>query len=151
MDKISYALGLSMGNNFIGSGVKDLNIDDFAEALRAVYTGGEKKMSYDEAKQIITEYFSNLEKTAAEYNAKAGKEYLEKNATAEGVKVTASGLQYQVVKEGTGAQPGPTMQLLFTTQAASSTAQCSTVPKAVSLPHSAWDRLYLDGSKDSSS
>ena len=107
MDKISYALGLSMGNNFIGSGVKDLNVDDFAEALRAVYTGGEKKMSYDEAKQIITEYFSNLEKTAAEYNAKAGKEYLEKNATAEGVKVTASGLQYQVVKEGEGAQPGP--------------------------------------------
>ena len=50
MDKISYALGLSMGNNFIGSGVKDLNVDDFAEALRAVYTGGEKKMSYDEAK-----------------------------------------------------------------------------------------------------
>lgn len=62
MDKLSYALGLSMGQNFIGSGVKDINVDDFADALRAVYTDGEKKMTYDEAKQVVTEYFTELEK-----------------------------------------------------------------------------------------
>ncbi len=106
MDKLSYALGLSMGQNFIGSGVKDINVDDFADALRAVYTDGEKKMTYDEAKQVVTEYFTELEKKATENNAKAGKEFLEANAKQDGVHVTESGLQYQIVKEGTGKKPG---------------------------------------------
>ena len=107
MDKLSYALGLSMGQNFIGSGVKDINVDDFADALRAVYTDGEKKMTYDEAKQVVTEYFTELEKKATENNAKAGKEFLAANAKQDGVHVTESGLQYQLVKEGTGKKPGP--------------------------------------------
>ncbi len=107
MDKLSYALGLSMGQNFIGSGVKDINVDDFADALRAVYTDGEKKMTYDEAKQVVTEYFTELEKKATENNAKAGKEFLAANAKQDGVHVTESGLQYQIVKEGTGKKPGP--------------------------------------------
>lgn len=108
MDKLSYALGLSMGQNFKGSGIRDLNIDDFASALRVVYgQGGEQQMSYDEAKQVVTEFFTNLEKDAADLNAKAGEEFLAANAKQEGVHVTASGLQYQIVKEGTGRKPGP--------------------------------------------
>ena len=108
MDKLSYALGLSMGQNFKGSGIRDLNIDDFASALRVVYgQGGEQLMSYDEAKQVVTEFFTNLEKDAADVNAKAGREFLAANAKQEGVHVTASGLQYQIVKEGTGRKPGP--------------------------------------------
>ena len=39
MDKVSYALGLSMGHNFIGTGIKDLNIDEFAKGVRSVYEG----------------------------------------------------------------------------------------------------------------
>ena len=107
MDKLSYALGLSMGQNFKGSGVANLNIDDFADALRAVYNDTEKKMSYDEAKQVVTEFFTNLEAEARNNNERLGKEFLEQNAKQEGVKVTASGLQYQVVTEGTGPKPGP--------------------------------------------
>lgn len=105
MDKLSYALGLSMAQNFIGSGVKELNIEDFAAGLSAVYNNGEKLMSYDEAKQVVTEFFQNLEAENKENNAKAGKEFLEANAKEEGVKVTASGLQYMVVKEGDGIKP----------------------------------------------
>lgn len=107
MDKLSYALGLSMGHNFMGSGVASINVDDFADALRAVYENTDKKMTYEEAQQVVTEYFSSLQKTAGEINAKAGVEFLEQNAKQEGVKVTASGLQYLIVKEGTGAKPGP--------------------------------------------
>ena len=132
MDKLSYALGLSMGGNFIGSGIRELNINDFADGLRAVFEGAEQKMTFDEAKQIVTEYFTNLEKQGAEQkmtfdeakqivtefftnlekqgaeqNERLGREYLEKNKDVEGVKVTASGMQYQVVKEGDGLQPGP--------------------------------------------
>ncbi len=107
MDKLSYALGLSMGQNFKGSGVAKLNIDDFAAALRAVYEGGDQAMTYNEAKQVVTEFFTNLEKDAAAVNERAGKEFLEQNAKQDGVKVTPSGLQYQIVKEGTGRKPGP--------------------------------------------
>ena len=107
MDKLSYALGLSMGGNLIGSGIRKLEINDFADGLKAIYEGAEQKMSFDEAKQIVTEFFTNLEKQTAEDNERLGREYLEKNKETEGVKVTASGLQYQVVKEGDGAQPGP--------------------------------------------
>lgn len=107
MDKLSYAMGLSMGQNFKGSGVAKLNIDDFADALRAVYDDTEKKMTYDEAKQVVTEFFTNLEAEARANNERLGKEFLENNKKQEGVKVTASGLQYQIVKEGTGIKPGP--------------------------------------------
>ena len=107
MDKLSYALGLSMGQNFKGSGVDKLNADDFADALRAVYGEGTPAMTYDEAKQVVQEYFTKLQAKAGEMNAKAGKEYLANNAKEEGVKVTESGLQYLVVKEGNGKKPGP--------------------------------------------
>lgn len=107
MDKLSYALGLSMGQNFKGSGVDKLNADDFADALRAVYGEGTPAMTYDEAKQVVQEYFTNLQAKVGEMNAKAGKEYLANNAKEEGVKVTESGLQYLVVKEGNGKKPGP--------------------------------------------
>lgn len=96
-----------MGQNFKGSGVRALNADDFADALRAVYAGTEKKMTYDEAKQVVTDYFTDLQSAAASYNAEAGRKFLEQNVKQEGVKVTKSGLQYLVVKDGTGVKPGP--------------------------------------------
>ena len=95
-----------MGQNFLGSGIKKIDVDDFASALRAVYEGTEKAMGYDEAKQVVTEFFTNLERESAANNERIGKEFLAENAKQEGVKTTASGLQYLVVKEGTGAQPG---------------------------------------------
>lgn len=107
MDKLSYALGLSMGQNFKGSGVDKINVNDFAAALQAVYAGEKPEMTYDEAKQVVQDYFTNLQARAGEENAKAGREFLANNAKQEGVVVTESGLQYLVVKEGTGKKPGP--------------------------------------------
>lgn len=107
MDKLSYALGLSMAQNFKGSGIQSINADDFADALRAVYEGTEKKMSYDEAKQVVQDFFTELEANAGAMNEELGKKFLEQNAQQEGVKVTESGLQYLVLKEGNGVKPGP--------------------------------------------
>ena len=95
-----------MGHNFLGSGIQELNIDEFAAGLRAVYGAEEKKMTFEEAKQVVTDFFSKLEETGAEMNAKLGKEFLDNNAKQEGIHVTASGLQYQIVKEGNGPKPG---------------------------------------------
>ena len=105
MDKLSYALGLSMGNNFKGSGIQELNVDDFAAAVRSVYDGSKPEMTIDEAKQVVTEFFTELEKRQVEMNREVGKRFLEENAKKEGVKVTASGLQYKIVKEGNGIHP----------------------------------------------
>ena len=96
-----------MAQNFKGSGIKSINADDFADALRAVYEDSEKKMTYDEAKQVVQDFFTELEANAGAMNEELGKKFLEQNAQQEGVKVTESGLQYLVLKEGNGVKPGP--------------------------------------------
>ena len=70
MDKLSYALGLSMGHNFLGSGIKSLNVEDFAKGVEAVYKQEKPEISFDEAKKIINEFFSNLQDEIAETNMK---------------------------------------------------------------------------------
>ncbi|MCF0204505.1 MAG: FKBP-type peptidyl-prolyl cis-trans isomerase [Muribaculaceae bacterium] len=111
MDKLSYALGLSMGHNFISSGIKSLNYGDFAEALAAVYEGTEKKMSFEDAKQVVNEYFMNLEKEVMEKNAEIGRKFLEENKKRAKVVVLPSGLQYEVLAAGEGEHPKATDQV----------------------------------------
>ena len=101
-----------MGNNFRASGVDKIDVKDFADGVAAVYEGQEMKMSYDEAKKVIREYFEELEAkrqaaeaAAAKVNEEAGKSYLEENGKRTEVVTTPSGLQYEVLEEGTGAQP----------------------------------------------
>lgn len=112
LDRISYALGLSMGNNFRNSGIKTINVRDFADGVAAVFEGAKPKMSYDEAKEEIRIFFQTMEeeqRAAAqkmgEVNAAAGKAFLEENGKRVEVNVTPSGLQYEVLEEGTGKQP----------------------------------------------
>ena len=105
MDKLSYALGLSMGHNFLGSGIKSLNVEDFAKGVEAVYKQEKPDISFDEAKKIINEFFSNLQDEIAETNKQAGKEFLAENAKRSGVVVLPSGLQYEVLAEGKGRKP----------------------------------------------
>lgn len=105
MDKLSYALGLSMGNNFLRSGVKKLNYDDFAAALKAVYENEKAEMTYDEAKTIVNDFFTRLEEETKVANKKAGEDFLATNGKRPEVVTTPSGLQYEIVKEGAGESP----------------------------------------------
>lgn len=113
MDKLSYALGHNIGHQLIGMGLqKSLNIDDYAAAIRDVLEGRQPMMSHTEANAVLEHFFNELEERqqaeAAERGktAKAdGEAFLKANASKAGVTVTASGLQYEVVKEGTGRQP----------------------------------------------
>lgn len=108
MDKLSYALGLNMGHNFLGSGIKSLNVEDFAKGVEAVYKQEKPEISFDEAKKIINEFFFNLQDEIAETNKQAGKEFLAENAKRSGVVVLPSGLQYEVLAEGKGRKPKAT-------------------------------------------
>ena len=105
MDKVSYALGLSIGNNFENSGIKDLQVEDFVKGLTDVLSGNQPAITYDEAKEVINDYFMKLQKERLEINKKAGEEFLNINRHKAGVVELPSGLQYEVLKNGTGAKP----------------------------------------------
>lgn len=112
LNRISYALGLSMGNNFRSSGIESLDYQDFADGVKAVFTGETPKMTYDEAKEEIRKFFTAMDERQkaeaakmSEVNAKAGAEFLKANGERAEVKTTASGLQYEIIEEGTGATP----------------------------------------------
>ena len=115
MDKLSYALGLGIGRQLAQMGTKDMNIDDFAMAIRDVIEGNDLKVTNREAQTIVNDYFQKQEeKMRAELAEKgkeakeAGEKYLAENAKKEGVVTLPSGLQYQVLKEGNGRKPKAT-------------------------------------------
>ena len=114
-DRLSYALGLSMGNNFRSSGIETINVQDFAYGVAAVFYGDKPKMSYNDAKAEIQKFFTELQakqqeqaKAMAEINAKAGKEFLESNGKRAEVLTTPTGLQYEVLAAGEGESPKAT-------------------------------------------
>lgn len=114
-DRLSYALGISIGYNFITSGIKDVNVQDFADALSDVLNGRATRLTAEEAKGEVNKFFAELSarrqeeaSKMAEVNAKAGEQFLAENGKRVEVKTTPSGLQYEVLKEGDGPKPKAT-------------------------------------------
>lgn len=113
MDKNSYALGMSIAHNMIQSGVKNVVFEDFTAGLKAALTGAQPAISYDEASKLLDKYFTEIEERQASEAAEVahvmkaeGEAWLAENAKKEGVVTLKSGLQYKVIKEGTGKKPG---------------------------------------------
>lgn len=118
MDQVSYALGLGIGRQLCDMGAQELNIDDFAQAIKDVIAKRTPQVGDAEAQQLVEAFFAEQEKkqrAAAAERFKAAKEegekYLASNALKEGVTVTKSGLQYQVLRQGTGRKPKATDQV----------------------------------------
>ena len=108
MDKISYAIGLSMGQNLLGSGVTSLEYADLAAGIKDVLEKNQPQISYQEAQQVLGKFFSELEAKIAGEAKAAGEAFLAENAKREGVKVTESGLQYEVLEATIGQKPKAT-------------------------------------------
>jgi FKBP-type peptidyl-prolyl cis-trans isomerase FklB len=108
MDKIGYALGLSIGNNFLASGIKDLNVEDFVKGVTDVLSERTPEISYDEAKHIVNDYFVKLRGERVNLNKEAGEEFLRINRGKAGVITLPSGLQYEILKKGAGNKPNVT-------------------------------------------
>ena len=115
MDKLSYALGLGIGRQLSQMGANDLNAADFAQAVKDMIDGKEPQVPAAEAQQIVEDFFQKQEEkqraeAAEKYKgAKSeGEKYLSENAKKEGVTTLPSGLQYQVLKEGSGKSPKAT-------------------------------------------
>lgn len=119
MDKLSYALGIGIGQQLKQMGLKDtLIVSDFAQSITDVLQGNELKVKNTEAQQIVNKFFEEEEARQTAAKAEAGKQALEEgqtflanNACRPGVQTTKSGLQYEVLKEGTGRKPKATDQV----------------------------------------
>ena len=102
MDKVSYALGLGIGQNLRGMGATNLVAADFAQAIDDVLRGHKPAIDYAEAQRITNQYFRDLQQRANAAAIEAGRRFLEENGKRPGVITTPSGLQYEVVSPGHG-------------------------------------------------
>ena len=108
MDKISYALGLGIGQQIKSMNIENFSIEDFTKSIADVLEGKETAFSSREAQIMLQEYFTKKQKEEAQAHIAEGKAYLDANAKKPGVTVTKSGLQYEVLQEGTGKSPKAT-------------------------------------------
>lgn len=108
MEKISYALGLGIGQQLKSMNIENFDIKEFSRSIEDVMAGRDTDMTAREAQVMLSEYFQKKEKQQAEENIAKGKSYLEENGKREGVITTKSGLQYEVLTEGTGKSPKAT-------------------------------------------
>ncbi len=108
MDKFSYSIGLGIGQNLLGMGARNLNVEDFAQAIKDVLEGNPTAISHNEARQIVNEYFEKFEAELNAANIEKGKKFLEENGKKANVVTLPSGLQYEVLKEGNGKKPKAT-------------------------------------------
>lgn len=115
MDKLSYALGLGIGTQLAQLGAQDINLNDFTQAVKDMLEGKGSQLPQDEAQKIVNEFFQKQEEREMERRREAGKaakeageKYLAENAKNPNVIQTPSGLQYEVLVQGTGKQPKAT-------------------------------------------
>ena len=103
----SYAVGVQIATNLKSQGI-DLDINSFSAAFKDVYAGKEPQISEEDRRTALRKMSEGLrekESALAGENLKKGQDFLEANKSKEGVKVTASGLQYKVISEGSGKSP----------------------------------------------
>ena len=105
--KASYAIGQQIGNGLKAQGLK-IEVDALALAISDVLAGKESRITPQELQASVGKMQASVaakQEQEAQGNLEAGKKYLEENKKKEGVKVTESGLQYEVLTAGKGASP----------------------------------------------
>ena len=118
MDKLSYALGIGIGTQLRDLGASQLVAEDFAQAVKDMIDGRQPAINQQEAQTLVNQFIQEAEtRKHAEMAAKGakvkaeGEDFLKANQTAEGVVTLPSGLQYKVLKEGSGKKPKATDQV----------------------------------------
>lgn len=116
LEQVGYSLGYLMGSTN-KQDIPDLNLEAFEKGLRDAYSGDEKKraLTEEQMQKVLGDYQQKRQEEMvkeiedkAKANKEAGAKFLAENAKKEGVKTTASGLQYKVITEGTGPKPKAT-------------------------------------------
>jgi FKBP-type peptidyl-prolyl cis-trans isomerase FklB len=105
MEKVSYALGLSLGNNLLSSGVATLDYAQLAKGIQDVMEQNKPEMSYEEAQAVINDFFQSLQAKEGAQAQREGEAFLEENSKRAGIVTLESGLQYEILTKGDGATP----------------------------------------------
>ncbi|NLJ01022.1 MAG: FKBP-type peptidyl-prolyl cis-trans isomerase [Bacteroidales bacterium] len=108
MDKLSYAIGMSMASNLVNSGLKQIDVESFVKAFTEVINNTTPSMSPQEANQLLQDFFSKRQDEMLSNNLESGRAFLEENKKKENVVTLDSGLQYEILTKGTGAIPKAT-------------------------------------------
>lgn len=102
---VSYCIGLSVADSLAQQELDGIDPQVMAEAIADVFQGRTPKFSPEQANQVIQQYLQDVMASKFEVFKKEGEEFLANNAKKDGVHTTASGLQYEVMEEGTGTKP----------------------------------------------
>jgi FKBP-type peptidyl-prolyl cis-trans isomerase FklB len=108
MEKLSYAIGMSMAQNLMQSGMKDFDVDSFVKAFKSVLNKTDLDMDPQEANKLLQEYFTKQQDEMLNQNLEIGRAFLEENKKKANVVTLPSGLQYEILTEGTGEKPKAT-------------------------------------------
>jgi FKBP-type peptidyl-prolyl cis-trans isomerase FklB len=107
-DSAQYCIGTSIGRSFKSSGIDKINYDVLIKAIDQALKEEKFAIADDKAQMIVESYIQKLSSAKGEKNKKAGEEFLKNNKSKKGVVTTPSGLQYEIVKQGTGVTPKDT-------------------------------------------
>lgn len=112
MDSVSYSLGVLVAQNLKGQGFSELNAEQFATGVSDVISGASQRISTEEAQDMVNAFMQKA--MAAQYEESIAQEqvFLEENAKNEGVVTLPSGLQYQIITEGSGESPTATDKVI---------------------------------------
>jgi len=108
MEKVSYSLGVNVAKSVKSQGLESIDSDAIAKAFKDVFEGNTLEISEEEANIVLQDYFGKLANEKQKVNVEAGQKFLDENAKRDGVITTATGLQYEVLKEGSGDSPKET-------------------------------------------
>jgi len=104
-DKISYSAGVIMAQSLKDIGFDEIKYDDYLEGMKSVFDNSYPKISQKQAIAIFQNYVALLQEDLKDRNAELGKLFLEENAKKEGVITLESGLQFEILEQGTGDIP----------------------------------------------
>jgi FKBP-type peptidyl-prolyl cis-trans isomerase len=106
--KACYGIGIFIASNIKMQGLDSLDIESIITAMQDVLLNRTVKMDRAEAEQVVQSYMQQAMEAKSKVARAEGQAFLDANKTKEGVKTTASGLQYKYVKEGKGKTPAAT-------------------------------------------
>tara|TARA_B100001540_G_C15704146_1_gene595293 strand:- start:45 stop:644 length:600 start_codon:yes stop_codon:yes gene_type:complete len=107
-EKLSYCLGANIGMSLQSQGLTELDAKIFAEAINDVVSNSELKINSEEINSYLQEYFGKLQAEQQKVAVAEGEKFLKNNSSKDGVVTLDSGLQYKVLKEGSGEKPKAT-------------------------------------------
>ena len=108
MDSVSYSLGVLVAQNLKSQGFDEINTDELAAAISDVLNDRPTKVDVQQANMMVQQYMQEKAASKHKVNKEAGEQFLAENGQREGVTTTASGLQYEVITEGSGRKPSAT-------------------------------------------